>query len=103
MTSPRGTRLLDVLSTEMPGPGHCRLLPGDCCCLGSRCHAAQPGSSAQVTMSNLDLWSFESRVFKERKGLLWYIRGLVLFGGRIKEEVPKEWMGAVLSTCVVNP
>lgn len=70
MTPPRGTLLLDVLSTEMPGPGHCRLLPGDCCCLGSRCHAAQPGPSAQVTMSSLDLWSFESRVFKERKGLV---------------------------------
>lgn len=48
--SPLGTRLLDVLSTEMPGAGHCRLVPGNCWGLGSRCHAAQPGSSAQVTV-----------------------------------------------------
>lgn len=27
-------------------------------------------------MNSLDLWSFENRVFKERKGLLWHIRGL---------------------------
>lgn len=50
------TRLLDVLSTEMPGPGNC-------CC-----HAAQPGWSAQVTTSSWHLWSFENRVFKERGG-----------------------------------
>lgn len=48
--SPLGTRLLDVLSTEMPGAGHCRLVPGDCWWLGSRGRAARPGSSAQVTM-----------------------------------------------------
>lgn len=37
-----GTRLLDVLSTEMPGPGHCRLVPGKqmpCCSARLICSA----------------------------------------------------------------
>lgn len=63
-----GTRLLDVLSTAVPGPGRCRLVPGNCWCLGSRCHAD--------LLSSLHLRSSGNRVFEERRGLLRCIRGL---------------------------